>query len=183
MTIKMLQGGAAVACAVIAAAAGAAQASAPSLHTARAYVSNVKARAFVTLITGAKNPRRLIAGPRGTVPIASQFPDAVGVIRCPRATPLRGAPHGTKPSALFGFPGATLKLSHGRLSFSASRTIHKQTVFDSSAKGFTLEVRITGKVTGARRITGRITASGGPCTIKPLSYTAKLSAEKVAPGD
>ncbi len=183
MSVKTLYRSATAACVLIALVAGAALASAPSLHRGRAYVSNVKAKAFITLITSATNARTLIAGPVGAVPIASQFPDTIGVVRCPKAKRERGAPRSSTPSALFGFPGATLKRSHGRYSFSVSRTIHDQTVFESTAKPFTLNVHVTGVVTGAKSITGKMSVSGGPCTIKPLAYTAKLSSEKVAPGN
>ena len=87
------------------------------------------------------------------------------------------------PFALFGFPGATLKLKHGRYGFSVSQKLDRAFVFASTVKPFKLTVKFTGTVTSSKAIAGTLTVHGGPCGVKrPIPYTVKLSKDPVAPG-
>lgn len=82
-------------------------------------------------------------------------------------------------------PGAKLKLSHGSYGFSVSETVRKESVFESSAKLFTLKLEISGTVKSPTTIAGTVSVRGGPCALKrAIAYTAKLDNKaSVAPGD
>lgn len=168
--------------------AGAALASAPLLHTGKAYdtshVKGLKHGLALTYLVSASNPKRLLAGPNPP-PLGSQFAVSVGGVSCPKAKRNPGLPKADHVFAEFGFPGANLKLSHGRYGFSVSRTVAREFVFGSTAKPFRLKVKITGTVVSPTAIAGKLTVEGGPCTVKgPIAYTAKLDSKApVAPGD
>ena len=164
--------------------AGVAVAASP-LQKGKAYTTagGVTSRFTLTLITSATDAGRLVAGPVSP-PLGSQYALSTGAVRCPNAPRNPGVAKGNTPFALFGFPGARLTLQHGKLGFSVKRVDTQQTVFGSPVKPFKLTIRIAGTVTSATKITGTMTASGGPCTIKrALAWTATLNPQDtVAPG-
>ncbi len=160
--------------------AGAASAAAPLLEPAKAYsTGGIKHGVGVTLVTSASSGKAIEPG---AAALGSQFALSGGSVLCPKAK--KGPGFHEVPFALFGFPGATLKLSHGKYGFSKSVKIPRTVPLGSSAKPFTLKVKIKGSVVSPTAITGTVKAKGGPCTSKkPLKFTAKLDPKiPVAPG-
>jgi hypothetical protein len=124
----------------------------------------------LTLVTSVRDPKQIL---EGAAALGSQYAMSGGSLLCPKAKKspgFKGAPF-----AIFGFPATELKLSGGRYGFSKTITEPGASVLGSSAKPFTLKVKVSGTVLSPTRIGGTVTASGGPCkTKKPLKYTAKL---------
>lgn len=156
-------------------------AAAPLPKTGIAYSTSAgKHKVSITLVTGASDPKRIEPG---AAALGSQFALSGGSLQCPKAKKSPGF-HG-EPFAVFGFPGAKLKLTHGKYAFSKTAKVPNTAPFGSSGvKPFTLKVKITGTVLSPTKITGTVTAKGGPCaTKKPLRYTAKANPKlPVAPG-
>ncbi len=168
---------------------GVALASAPVLQTAKAYQSFTKKGLgkglSLSFVVSASNPKRLIAGSQPP-PLGSNFAESSFFVPCPKIK--RNPPPFPKdeaPFAGFGFPGATLKLSHDKYRFSVSKTVKKVYVTGSPAKPFKMTLKVTGAVTSSTTITGTVSLRGGRCTSKrPIPYTAKLDNKiPVAPGD
>jgi hypothetical protein len=161
--------------------AAAALAAAPLPKTASAYSTGAgKHKVSITLVTGASDPKKIEPG---AAALGSQFALSGGSLQCPKAKKGPGF-HGT-PFAIFGFPGAELKLSHGKYAFSkTAKEANTAPLGSAGVKPFTLKVRITGTVLSPTKIAGTVTAKGGPCTTKlPLKYTAKPNPKlPVAPG-
>ena len=161
--------------------AGVALASAPLPQAAKAYsTGGIRGSVSVTLVTSASGK----AIEPGAAALGSQFALSGGSVLCKKAK--KGPGFHETPFAIFGFPGATLKLSHGKYGFSKSVTMPKTVPLgsSSSSKPFTLKVKIKGTVTSPTAITGTVKPKGGPCTSKkPLKFTAKLDPKiPVAPG-
>lgn len=117
----------------------------------------------------------------GEAALGSQFALSGGAVECHKAKKNHGF-HET-PFALFGFPGAKLKLTHGKYGFSKA-TKSETSALGSSAKPFKLTVTIAGVVASPTSIKGTVKVKGGPCTSKkPLKFNAKLDNKiPVAPG-
>ncbi len=148
--------------------------------TAKAYsTGGSKHGVSVTLVTSASNPKAIEPGAAAA---GSQFALSGGAVLCPKAKKNPGFHE--VPFAVFGFPGATLKISHGKYGFSKTSKTQETTALGSSAKPFPLKVKITGTVVSPTSIKGTVKATGGPCTSKkPLKFTAKLDPKiPVAPG-
>jgi hypothetical protein len=129
----------------------------------------------LTLIVSRSRAKRLVAGPL-TPPLGSQYAVAAGALPCPKAPRNPGLVKGETPFALFGFPGATLRLKHGHYGFSVKRTHSTQQLLGSPAKAFKLTVKLTGTVLNSKTIEGTISAIGGPCTTrKPLRWRVTLN--------
>jgi hypothetical protein len=119
----------------------------------------------------------------GGAALGSQFALSGGAVQCPKAKKSKGFHE--VPFAIFGFPGAKLKLSHGTYGFSKSITEREAVPLGSEGvKPFTLKVKIAATVTGPTAIAGTVKASGGPCkSKKPIAFKAKLDPKlPVAPG-
>jgi hypothetical protein len=160
--------------------AAVALASAPLPKTGKAYsTSGNKGGVSLTLVTGATNPRKIQPG---AAALGSSFALSGGSVLCHKAKKISGF-HGT-PFAVFGFPGAKLKLVHGKYRFAKTAKVPNTVPLGSSGvKAFTLKVKIAGTVAGPNLIKGTVKAKGGPCASKrPLKYRAKLSKLPVAPG-
>jgi len=135
----------------------------------------------LTLIVSRSNARRLVSGPLAP-PLGSQYALSAGALPCPRAPRNSGLARNETPFALFGFPGATLRLRDGHYTFSVKRTRTGQEILGSTAKPFKLTVRLTGTVLSSRTITGTISATGGPCTTrKPLTWKLTLNRKLTPP--
>ncbi|HTU28077.1 MAG TPA: hypothetical protein VMF07_01765 [Solirubrobacteraceae bacterium] len=129
----------------------------------------------LTLIVSRTRATRLVAGPLSP-PLGSQYALSTGALPCPSATHNPGLAKGETPFALFGFPGATLRLRDGKYQFSVKRTKTGQAILGSPAKPFRLTVRLTGTVINPRTIEGTLSAVGGPCTTrKPLQWKVTLN--------
>ncbi len=118
----------------------------------------------------------------GSAALGSQFALSGGSVQCRKAKKNHGFHE--VPFALFGFPGTTLKLSHGKYGFSKTVKMSDEFVIGSSAKPFKLKVKIAGTVASPTSIQGTVKAKGGPCTSKKaLKFKAKLDTKiPVAPG-
>jgi hypothetical protein len=176
MPLRMLRHAMMAAGAALLIAAGVALAAAALPRTSKVYDVRrpVAKGATLTLIVSPINPRHLIAGPIQP-PIASQYALSTGAVPCRTARRRSGLPRSELPFALFSFPGATLRLAHGRYRFAVSETAHDVSALGSTAAPFTLRVRITGVVRSATAIAGTITAHGGPCGGGPYAYVARLN--------
>ncbi len=119
---------------------------------------------------------------QGSAALGSQYPLSGGSLQCPKAKKNHGFHEA--PFALFGFPGAKLKLSHGKFGFTKTIKTPDAVPLGSSVKPFTLKVTIAGSVASPTSIKGTLKAKGGPCTTKkPVKFDAKLDeANSVAPG-
>ena len=120
----------------------------------------------------------------GLASAASQFALSNGAIQCKRVKRAAGDPE--TPFAIFGFPGATLKLSHGQYGFSKSETQREASPLGAKSPAkFTLKAKVTGVLVNSTTIEGTAKVSGGPCTVaKPIPYVAKVDRTvPVAPGD
>ncbi len=151
---------------------------APLPKGAKAYsTAGRKHGVSLTLVTSSSGKRIEL----GEAALGSQFALSGGAVNCPKAKKNHGF-HET-PFAIFGFPGATLKLSHGKYGFSKT-TKSETSALGSSAKTFKLRVTIAATVASPTSIKGTVTAKGGPCTSKkPLKFNAKLDNKiPVAPG-
>ena len=137
-----------------------------------------KTKLSLTLVTSSDG--RMIE--EGAAALGSQFALSGGVVRCPKAKKAQGFHE--VPFAPFGFPHTTLKLTNGKYGFSARVVQPGATVIGSTAKPFTLKMKIAGTVVNPTTITGTLSARGGKCTTKkPLAYVAKLNPkDPVAPG-
>lgn len=167
MTVIAASASVVLACAL---AAGA-LAAAPLPKPASAFsTGGLKHGVSLTLVSSADG-KKIEAGGAA---LGSQFALSGGTIQCPKARH-SATFHGT-PFALFGFPGVTLKLSHGKYGFSKSFTEHGVVPLGSEGvKPFTLKVKIAATVTGPTAIAGTVKASGGPCkSKKPIVFKAKL---------
>jgi hypothetical protein len=183
MLLRTLRHAVAVAAGALLVAAGVALAAATLPRAGEAYDvgRSVAKGANLTLITSVRNPRQLLAGPANP-PIGSQYALSTGAVPCRRAKRTTTLPKSEVPFALFAFPGATLRLSHGSYRFAVARTAHQVTILGSTAKPITLRVAVTGVVRNATTIAGTITPSGGPCTSRPIPYVAKLNPkDRIAP--
>jgi hypothetical protein len=127
----------------------------------------------VQMITSATNGRRIEAG---TAPIGSQYAAGGIYVKCPHVT--KTGPF--EPFMLVPYPAITMKLSHGHYGFS-KKISERTNVLSSSAPASTVKVTFTGSVRSASEIAGTVTITGGVCATK-AAYTARLTAEKVAPG-
>jgi hypothetical protein len=149
------------------------EAAAPSLKPGKAYATGGtigQSVAGLTLVTSVQTPNRI---EEGDAAIGSQYALSEGSLLCPKAKRNPGLKG--KPFALFGMPGTTLHLKNGAYSFTAKIRQPNTTLLGSPAASFTLGVTVTGTVVSPAKVTGTITASGGPCkTKKPIPYTAKL---------
>jgi hypothetical protein len=132
----------------------------------------------LTLVTSADGKKI----EEGEAAIGSQFALSGGSVSCPKAKKEKGF-HET-PFALFGFPRTTLKPTGGKYGFSARVVQREATVLGSTAKSFTLKVKVAGTVVNPTTIKGTVSAKGGRCTTKkPLPYVAKVNPKvPVAPG-
>lgn len=160
--------------------AGVALGAAPLPQTAKAYsTGGSKHGVSLTLITSASDPKAIEPG---EAVLASQYAQSGGAVLCKKAKKSPGF-HET-PFAVFGFPGAELKLVNGKYSFSKTYKTSDASVLGSSAKPFKLKVKIVGTVVSPTSIAGTVKPTGGPCTSKkPLKFTAKLDSKiPVAPG-
>lgn len=183
MPLRMLRSALAAAICTVLVVAGVALAAAVLPQPGKAYdVGRPVAKgANLTLIVSVHNPRQLLAGPLNP-PIGSQYALSTGTVPCRRAKRSSTLPRSETPFALFAFPGATLRLSHGRYRFSVTATAHHVSILGSAAKPITLRVAVTGVVRNATTIAGTITPRGGPCTSRPVPYVAKLNPrDRVAP--
>ncbi|HVC07466.1 MAG TPA: hypothetical protein VND98_07785 [Solirubrobacterales bacterium] len=117
----------------------------------------------------------------GEAALGSQYALSGGSVLCPRAKKNHGF-HET-PFAVFGFPGAKLKLIGGKYGFSKT-TRSVTSALGSSAKPFKLTVRVAGAIASPTSIEGTVNVKGGPCSSKkPLKFSAKLDKKiPVAPG-
>jgi hypothetical protein len=159
--------------------------SAPLPKAGSAYVvrGGKLAKTFtLTLVVSHASARRIDAGP-AVPPIGSQFALSVGSVKCPRAKRNPGLAKGEAPFGLFSFPGARLKLRHGRYSFSVTAKVAKESLLGSPVAPFKLTVKLTGTVTSTNAIKGRVKVKGGPCTVaKPFGYRAVYDkSEPVSP--
>ncbi|HWX74820.1 MAG TPA: hypothetical protein VNZ05_05900 [Solirubrobacteraceae bacterium] len=147
----------------------------PLPKTASAYESAPGRAVHVDLVTNATNAKRIQPG---GAPLGAQF--AVGGIyaNCPKA------PHsGSRtPFLSIPFPALTLKLSHGRYSFS-KRLKASRSVLASSLRGeVKLTVQFSGTVQSSTAIAGTVKITGKPCSTT-AKYSAKFSpGTPVAPG-
>ncbi len=160
--------------------AGLAFASAPLPKPAKAYsTGHIRHGVSLTLVTGPSSGR--VIEPGGAA-VGSQFALSGGAVLCKKAK--KGPGFHEVPFAVFGFPGARLKLSHGEYGFSKSFKTPETSVLGSTAKPFTLKVKIKAVVASPNAIKGTVKPRGGPCTSKkPLKFTAKLDPKlPVAPG-
>jgi hypothetical protein len=138
-------------------------------------------RVGLTLIVSRSRATRLVSGPLSP-PIGSQYAVSAGVLPCPKARRNPTLARRETPFALFGFPGATLRLRDGRYQFAVKRTKAGQALLGSPAKPFRLTVKLTGTVINARTIEGTLTARGGPCTTrKPLPWKVTLNSKLKPP--
>ncbi len=129
-----------------------------------------KSGVSVTFVTSVRTPNRIEEGDGAA---GSQYAMSEGSVLCPKAKRNEGFTE--TPFAIFGFPGTTLHLKNGAYSFKATSRTPKTTPLGGDVPPFTLKVKITGTVVSPSKITGTISASGGPCkTKKPVPYTAKL---------
>lgn len=137
-----------------------------------------RAKLSLTLVTSADG--RSIE--EGAAAIGSQYALSGGSISCPKAKKQPGF-HET-PFALFGFPATALKLKGGSYGFAAHVTQTEASILGSTAKPFTLKVKIVGTVVNATTIEGTLSAKGGRCTTaKPLAFKLKTNPKvPVAPG-
>ena len=162
-------------------AGGVALAAAPLPITHSAYESGGNQRGGITYVISATNPKVVVAG---AAAVGSQYALSGGSVLCPKAK--RNPGFTGKPFAVFGFPAATFKLSHGRYTLTREFTQrHVVPLGSASAKSpFTLKLKITATVVNSTTITGTIKATGGSCTTaKAIKYTAKLNKSlPVAPG-
>jgi hypothetical protein len=152
----------------------------PKTHST--YASAASTNTFhLTLITSASSATTLVSGPQPP-PVGSQYPEATGVLPCPKAPPYSTST--PKPYAGFGFPGATLALMNGAYSFSVSWTIPSENVTFSNVPSFAMHLTMSGTVTGTDTIAGTFDATGGPCApLAPIRWTATLDPSlKPAPG-
>jgi hypothetical protein len=155
---------------------GVALAAAPLPHTHKAYDHIGLANGLgLTLVISAHNPKKIESNV-DFIGVSSRFSHSGGIIDCPKAP---RAPGPLGPFAPFGFPGATLKLSHGQYGFSVSWTRFHIKLHSSSAPAFNLHLNITGRVVSSTEITGTFQATGGYCTTgMPIKY--KLTLDKAA---
>ncbi|MBS1888117.1 MAG: hypothetical protein JSU06_13110 [Actinobacteria bacterium] len=118
----------------------------------------------------------------GGAAIGSQYAISGGSIECPKAKKQPGF-HET-PFLIFGFPATALTMKGGTYGFTAHLTQRETNILGSTAKAFTLKVKITGTVVGATTIEGTVSAKGGSCTTKtPLAFKLKPNPKvPVAPG-
>lgn len=129
----------------------------------------------LTLIVSRSRAQRLVSGPLSP-PIGSQYAVSAGALPCPKAPRSPNLATHETPFALFGFPGATLRLRHGHYAFSVKRVHTGQQLLGSAAKAFKLTVKLTGTVVNSRTIVGTLSAVGGPCmTRKPLAWKVTLN--------
>ncbi len=129
-----------------------------------------KHQVSLTFVTSVRDPKQIL---EGAAALGSQYAMSGGSLQCPKAKKSKGS-HGT-PFVPFGFPGAELKPVNGAYGFAKTDKEPMTSALGSSAKPFTLKVKITGSVVTPTKIVGTVKASGGPCkTKKPLKYTAKL---------
>ncbi len=158
----------------------AATAAAPPLpKTAKAYSTGGLVHGVsLTLVTSATNPKRI---EKGEAAVGSQYAMSGGGVQCPKAK--KGEGSHEVPFAVFGFPGATLKMVKGAYGFSKT-TKERTSALGSPVAEFKLKVKIVGKVTSPTSIRGTVKVTGGPCTRKkPVSFKAKLDPKlPVAPG-
>jgi hypothetical protein len=149
----------------------AAEAAAPSLKPGKAYSTGTGKHAVsITLATSVRTPNRI---EEGEAAAGSQYALSEGSVQCPRAK--RNPGFKGAPFALFGMPGTTLRLQGGAYSFSAKVRAPNTTPLGAAVKPFTLKVKVTGTVVSATKISGTISAGGGPCrTKKPVPYIAML---------
>ncbi len=176
---RSLVASALAACALALALAAIALAAAPLPKPSKAYTTPTGThKVGLTLVTGS-NPKAIEPG---AAALGSQYALSGGSIQCPKAK--KGPGFHQVPFAIFGFPGAKLKLVHGKYGF--AKTIRQRETIplgSTGVKAFTLKVKIAGTVLSPTKIAGTVTAKGGPCTTKkPLKYTAKLNSKvPVAP--
>jgi hypothetical protein len=159
-----------LACLAFAYLAMPALAAAPLPQTAKAYSTGGYEHGLsFTLVTSAANPKRIEPG---SATAGSQFALSNGAIQCKKAKRAPGVPE--PPFAIFGFPGATLKLSAGMYGFAKTITQRETSVLGSTSTAkFTLKVKIVGTVVSPTRIEGTVKPTGGPCTAKsPIPFTA-----------
>lgn len=152
---------------------------APLPKGAKAYSTGGRKHGVVlTLVTSTSGK----AIEKGSAALGSQYALSGGSVQCPKAKKNHGFHE--SPIALFGFPGAKLKLSHGKFSFTKTIKTPGEVPLGSSVKPFTLQVTIAGSVASPTAIKGTVKAKGGPCTTKkPVKFDAKLDeANSVAPG-
>jgi len=152
---------------------------APLPQGGKAYTAGtVKHGVSLTLVTSASGT----AIEPGSAALGSQFALSGGAVLCRKAKKSHGFHE--KPFAIFGFPGATLKLSHGTYGFSATVKAPHTIPLGSTAKPFKLKVKIVGQVASPTSIKGTVKAKGGPCTTKKaLKFNATVnSSVPVAPG-
>ncbi len=119
---------------------------------------------------------------QGGAALGGHFALSEGALRCRKAVKNHGFHE--VPFTIFGFPGATLRLSHGHYGFSTAETVSDVTPLGSSVKPFTLKLRFAATVRSPSLIVGRVTAVGGPCSSgRPLRFKATPQPrERVAPG-
>lgn len=155
--------------AALALAVAVAQAAAPSLKPGKAYSTGTGKHAVsLTLVTSVRTPNRI---EEGEAAAGSQYALSEGSVKCPKAK--RDPGYKSAPVALFGMPGTTLHVKNGAYSFTAKIREPNTTPLGAAVQPFTLKVTVTGTVVSPTKITGTISASGGPCkTKKPLAYTA-----------
>lgn len=169
-----------VACLGLLALAAGALAASPLPQRAKAYATDGNHHGVsVTLVTSASNPKRLEPGEAAT---ASQFAFSGGDVHCKKAK--KGPGFHEVSFAVFGFPGATLKLTHGKYGFSKTTKERNTSALGGTGTLFNLKVKIVGTVVSPSSIKGTVKATGGPCTTKkPVAFTAKLDPKiPVAPG-
>lgn len=157
--------------AVAALSVTAAEAAAPSLKGGKAYsTGGFKHGVSITFVTSVRTPNRI---EEGQAAAGSQFALSEGAVLCPKAK--RNPGFKEVPFAIFGFPGTTLKMKSGAYGFAVKERVPNTTPLGGAVPPFTLKVKVTGTVVTPTKITGTITASGGPCkTKKPAPYTAVL---------
>ncbi|MBS1883157.1 MAG: hypothetical protein JSS97_09395 [Actinobacteria bacterium] len=140
------------------------------LHGREAYVVDGHRHALgLTFVTG---PRGLEIEP-GRAAIGTPYAVSGGWVACPRAR--RAAGFRGTPFALFGFPGARLRLREGSYRLARSFTRAHSDIFGGQGRPFALRIAVSAAVRNPALLEGDITVRGGPCTTgRPLHFRARL---------
>ncbi len=127
----------------------------------------------VSLVTSA-NGRKIVAG---AAPLGANF--AVGgiYVQCPTAPRSLSV----VPFTNIAFPAMTLKLSHGKYSFSRRLSASQQIGASRLTGRVSLTVQFSGTVISPRLIKGQVKVSGSKCATS-ASYSARPTGLPVAPG-
>lgn len=128
----------------------------------------------VQLVTSANSAKQFIAG---VAPIASNFAMGGIYLQCPTAP----RSINTVPFAGVPYPAITLKLSHGKYSFSRRFSVNQQIAATTLKGRVRLTVLFTGTVISQGLIKGQVKVSGQKCATT-ANYSARPTSFPVAPG-